>query len=79
MTILTEALIAVARALPRGVLLRVAELLGVLVSVCAYCEDPVGLRSAQGAPGGFSHTVCPPCGTEVRAENARYFALRTRS
>ncbi len=79
MTIFTDVLVMAARHIPRGVLLRVAEVLGVLVSVCAYCEDPIGLKSARGAHGGFSHSVCPPCGQELWAENARYIALRSRS
>lgn len=32
-----------------------------LISVCQYCHEGVGIKSAEGAGGGWSDTICDGC------------------
>ncbi len=36
-----------------------------IVSVCAVCGLVLGVKSAEGAPGGFSHGIGPLCAENV--------------
>ncbi len=46
-----------------------------IVSVCAVCGLVLGVKSAEGAPGGFSHGIGPLCAENVFRACCRHWML----
>lgn len=58
-------------ALPNPVLSRAAVHVGLLIPVCAYCNEVYGLDHAMTVEtrfAGLTHGACPPCGAAAIAE-----------
>ena len=52
------------------VLREYAKAEGILIVMCAWCNEGAEVKDSNGAEGGYSHTICPACAKKQKEKGA---------